>query len=193
MHYPIKFENVLPYWLFRSLQDEYYFNGWIFNNVSNVPEEYSGSQRKSWSMNHQPNNQLIFYEIATHVKYKIKKKIQKDISFIRAHTNGYVYGQTGGFHKDFVIDNVWTFVLFTSPNWDTQWGGEFVCYDRENDEYHYVPYIPNSGALIPSNWENYGSAPNELANSLRTTLALSFAEKKMLESVKEIKIVKRFI
>lgn len=187
MHYPIKVEDVIPYWLFKSLQDEYHFTGWKMNNVSSD----NPGERYAWSINtHQPN-QLIFYQIATYVKYKIQKYIKKDLRFIRAHTNLYVYGQTGKFHKDFVEDKTWTFILFTTPNWNTQWGGEFVCYDGK--EYSYVPHIPNAGVLIPANWEHYGSCPNELANCSRTSIGFSFAETDGLNQVLHHKVVRSFI
>jgi hypothetical protein len=187
MHYPIKISDVIPYWLFKSLQDEYYFTGWKMYNVSS---DNSG-ERYSWSINtHQPN-QLIFYQIATYIKYRIKKYIKKDLHFIRAHTNLYVYGQTGKFHKDFVVDKIWTFILFTTPNWNIQWGGEFVCYDGK--EYSYVPHIPNAGVLIPSNWEHYGSCPNELANCSRTSIGFTFAETDVLKQVLDLKVARSFV
>jgi len=44
--------------------------------------------------------------------------------------------------------NIWTFVLFTSPYWNTNWGGEFVISNKDNKDFDYVRYFPNNGVLF---------------------------------------------
>ena len=78
------------------------------------------------------------------------------------------------FHKDFLQPWVWTFVLFTNLEWNQEWGGEFVCYNTNTNKYNHVPYIPNRGVLVPSNWDHYGSSPNALTDNLRTTIGFSY-------------------
>lgn len=188
--YPFIMKNVLPIKTFFSAIDDFNYYGWQLSNYSY--SEGVEKQRVSWKLN-EPNNKLIIYECASIIKLKLKKYLKKDLIFIRSHSNGSTFGQTSTFHKDFDEDDVWTFILFSSPNWNTQWGGEFVCFDPINKEYKYVPYVPNTGCLIPSNWQHYGSAPNEITDSLRTTLAFSFSSIDSLESVSKNSIVKRFL
>ena len=102
------------------------------------------------------------------------------------------FGQTQKFHIDFQTNDVWTFVLFTEENWNTQWGGEFVCFDGINKEYKYTPYVPNTGALIPSNWEHYGASPNECTGNLRTTMAFSYTSLQSYDYIKDLPVVKSF-
>ena len=171
--FPIKFDNVIPKHLFASLQDEYRHTGWIMGNVAN---HESNMGRVGLTLGDKPDNQLLMFQLASYIKLKIKKHIKSDIHFIRAHTNAYAFGQTGAFHYDFDTPCTWTFILFTNPEWNAQWGGEFVCYNPETKEYDYTPCMPNTGVLIPAKWDHYGAAPNEYANCLRTTIGFSFCE-----------------
>jgi hypothetical protein len=190
MHnFPIIIKNVLPIKTFLSINDEFRYAGWQLTNYS---DGGLGNERKAWKLNDR-NTQLIMFECASIIKLKIKKYLNKDIFFIRAHSNGSTFGQTSNFHIDFDEDDVWTFILFSSMNWNTQWGGEFVCFDPINKEYKYVPYIPNTGCLIPSNWHHYGSSPNETTDCLRTTLAFSFCSSNSFESVSKNSITKQFL
>ena len=58
--------------------------------------------------------------------------------------------------------------------WNTNWGGEFVCQDPLTKEYKYTPYIPNNGVLIPGHWEHSGTAPLTIAAGLRKSIAFLF-------------------
>ena len=88
---------------------------------------------------------------------------------------------------------MWTFVLFTEENWNTQWGGEFVTQDPVSKEYKYVSYIPNNGTLVPSNWLHYGKSPNSYTDQLRTSVAFSYTSIQSFEYMKEKSIVKSFL
>lgn len=188
--YPIIIKDVLPNSTFFSLRDEFKHVGWGLYNYSNNADKEN--ERISWKLN-QPNNTLIMYQCASIIKLKLQKYLKQDLIFIRAHSNGATFGQTCRFHIDFNAKNVWTFVLFTEKEWNTQWGGEFITFDPDNQEYKYTPYIPNSGALIPSNWEHYGAAPNDTTDKLRTTVAFSYSSKQSYDDVKELSIVKSFL
>ena len=75
------------------------------------------------------------------------------------------------------------FIYFNQPHWDQEWGGEFVC-QTPDDEYHHTPYIPNTGALIPSNWLHKGQPPNTLiGNEIRTTIAFSFCDPEIHDKI----------
>ena len=189
IEYPIIIKNVLPDSKFHSLRDEFMYSGWRLDNYSNG--EASLDDKVSWQLGGS-NYKLMVYECASLVKLKIQKYLKQDLILIKVHSNGNTFGQTQKFHIDFQTNDVWTFVLFTEENWNTQWGGEFVCFDGINKEYKYTPYVPNTGALIPSNWEHYGASPNECTGSLRTTMAFSYTSLQSYDYIKHLPVVKSF-
>ena len=78
-----------------------------------------------------------------------------------------------------------TVIVFTEKNWNTQWGGEFVFFDKEIKEYKYTTYIPNRGVLIPANYEHFGASPNVCTDKLRTSIAFSYCEDDSIDAVYE--------
>lgn len=188
IEYPIIIENILPDSKFHSLRDEFVYSGWRLDNYSYGPEM---GDKASWQLT-ESNNKLILYECASIIKLKIQKYLKQDLILIKVHSNGNTFGQTQQFHIDFISDNIWTFVLFTEENWNTQWGGEFVSLDPTSKTYKYTTYVPNSGALIPSHWEHYGAAPNDRTSNLRTTMAFSYTSLQSYDSIKDLPVVKTF-
>jgi hypothetical protein len=87
--------------------------------------------------------------------------------------------------------------LFTELEWDTQWGGEFVCQHPDTKEYFYTPYIPNTGVLIPSWWQHCGHPPFPCTDKIRTTVAFSYMEWDTLNSAASLDncwdTIKRFV
>ena len=190
VEYPIIIKKVLPDSKFYSLRDEFNYAGWKLENYS-----YKGggeNDKISWMLN-ESNNKLIMYECASIIKLKIQKYLKQDLILIKVHSNGATVGQTQKFHIDFDKDDIWTFVLFTEENWNTQWGGEFVSFDPINNTYKYTPFMPNSGALIPSNWEHYGAAPNVYTDNLRTTMAFSYSSLQSFDYIKNSPTVRSFL
>ena len=188
IEYPIIIENILPDSKFHSLRDEFVYSGWTLDNYSYGPEI---GDKASWQLT-ESNNKLILYECASIIKLKIQKYLKQDLILIKVHSNGNTFGQTQQFHIDFISDNIWTFVLFTEENWNTQWGGEFVSLDPTSKTYKYITYVPNSGALVPSHWEHYGAAPNERTSNLRTTMAFSYTSLQSYDSIKDLPVAKTF-
>lgn len=178
---PIRITNVVPQHTYDSLQDEYHHSGWNLGNKSYNDK----GQRDGLTMASLPANRPIIFSIASYIKLKIQRYVKHDLHFIRAHVNGYLYGQTGGWHSDFIEPRTYTFVMFTHPTWHMQWGGEFVCYDEVVSQYKFFPAIPNTGVLIPASWDHYGAAPNEYANCMRTTIGFSFSDPSVKEYMRE--------
>jgi hypothetical protein len=170
LDYPFVIKDVLPIKKFISLRDEF-VDGWTLINSSDnkVHDQY----KNFWGIGEQ--NTLPIMDAAVITKLKVQKYLKTNLRLIKCHINGQTFGQTGRFHTDFPETNIWTFVLFCADYWETNWGGEFVCYNPIQNQYRYVPYIPNTGCLIPSNWEHYGSAPSQMG-VLRTSLAFGFCD-----------------
>ena len=145
---------------------------WTYNNAS-----YGKGDPISWQ--HPLRTDLIFEKCATTVKLKMMKYLRRPLKLCKIHVNGQTAGQNTVFHKDFQEDDVWTFIYFNQHYWNIEWGGEFVAQSPDG-VYHYTPYIPNTGAFIPSNWEHKGHPPNDLiGNDIRTTIAFSFCDPKI--------------
>ena len=165
-------DDVLPTNNFIALSDEL-FSGWSLINYSYNPKHSThDSNRASWGFEHE-HDRIAFYDAAIHIKLKIQKYIRNPIQLCKIHVNGQTANQEAPFHTDFP-SWAWTFILFTNLEWNTSWGGEFVCYNPNTKKYNYVPYIPNRGVLVPSNWDHYGSSPNALTDNLRTTIGFSY-------------------
>lgn len=168
--FPHKIEDVLPLDLFFTLYDDLVDN-WQLNNPTQDDLVY-GKTRSLGKFKRQFNN--LHYEAATIIKYKCMKYLRCDISLERIHGNGQVKYMESCFHKDYTHDDVWTVVLFTNPNWNSEWGGEFVCQDPHTKEYHHSAYIPNNAIICPSNWDHQGYPPNSKTDEMRTSLAFSY-------------------
>lgn len=168
--FPLIFNDVLDLKLYQAVDDELR-NGWSLSVCTAVEEK---NANKHWGKENKYD--LIFLKAATCVKYKIKKFIKHDIKLCKILINGQTRGQESFFHVDFPEDYFLTFVLFASPLWDTNWGGEFVCFDSVNKEYKHVAYTPNRGVLIPSNWSHVGHAPNLNTHEIRSSIAFSFID-----------------
>ena len=172
MDQPIVIKDVLNSDLFVSINNILHEHcRWSLNN-----KNYEGSSL-NWGV-HPNTYELSFVKASTIIKLKILKHIRKNIKLCKIHCNGQTSNQTSSFHTDVDGDDsdVWTFVLFTECDWNTQWGGEFVSQHPKTNEYFYTPYIPNTGVLIPANWEHCGHPPFSCTDNVRTTIAFSYME-----------------
>lgn len=186
VNYPLVLENVLSERKFISLSDEL-TSGWALTNFSdNI--NYS-TYKNFWGILEKEED-LLLIDCGIDIKLKIQKFLKKNIRLIRCHINGQTFGQSGKFHIDYSTNNTWTFILFCCKYWDTNWGGEFVCYNPLEKKYMYVPYIPNTGCLIPSNWQHYGSSPNDQTDALRVSVGFSYCDEKTYHELKQKDITK---
>lgn len=149
---------------------------WTYNNAS-----YGKGDPVSWQ--HPLRTDLIFTKCATTIRLKMMKHLKRDLKLCKIHANGQTAGQNTLFHKDWEEHNVWTFIYFNQPYWNIEWGGEFVC-QTPDDEYHFTPYVPNTGVFIPSNWLHKGQPPNSLiGNEIRTTIAFTFCDPEIHDKI----------
>ncbi len=179
MSFPIKYDSVLPLSLFTLVHEE----------IASIDTEYTydnGSQtaleKKFLGQSHRWDR-LVYYQAATSVLLKVKRFLKEDIRLLRIHSGAKYFGSEPGFHIDFEEDYCFTFVLFTNSAWDTEWGGEFVVQNPITREYNYVPYIPNNGVLIPSNWQHTGTPPVSSKAGLRTSVAFVYCVRSKYEEL----------
>jgi len=178
--YPLIIENVLPIDKFSSLSENL-ISGWGLTNCSDK-KRYS-KYRNFWGIPEKETD-LQVIDCGIVIKLKLQKFLKKNIRLIRCHINGQTFGQSGKFHIDSSLNDTWTFILFCSEYWETNWGGEFVCYNPLEKKYMYVPYIPNTGCLIPSNWDHYGSSPNDQTDNLRISIGFNYSEETVYNQIK---------
>ena len=167
-------KDVLPVGKFFRLNEELR-RGWSFGNTSqngNKSDTYE-SWSKDWEDVGDP---LIYMDVATYISYKVRRLVKSKLHFFRAHVNGQTCGQPSLMHVDDSRDGFYTAVLFTTQYWDTNWGGEFVCYNPIKERYEYTPYIPNTAVVIPAKWEHKGSNPNNTTHELRTSVAFMYCD-----------------
>ena len=188
---PVKINDVLPLNYFWSLHDD--LNEWTYANTSafSINKVTGSFKERTWGKS--CRNNLIHFECSSYVKMKIKKHIREDLKLIKIHFNAQTSFQETAFHTDFDEDLVWTFILFSEPEWSTEWGGEFVVFNPNTEQYCYFPYHPNSGVLIPSNWDHKGTSPNSLTNSLRTTVAFTYCSSQIFDQMSSKYDLKKFI
>jgi len=118
---------------------------------------------------------LLFIKYAEILKYTVVQKLlRKNVELKRINTNIQFPQQEGTMHLD-SGHNGWTLLLFVSPYWNPQWGGEFQV-QSDDMKMHYVAYNANCGALINGNLLHRGAAPNHFAPIERISLAFTYKE-----------------
>lgn len=112
--------------------------------------------------------------MGTRLLFQVQSQVKKRITLDRVNTNIQFGLQDSTFHTD-GGSNKWTLLLYCSPHWDTNWGGEFIICKGHGD-YLGVPYIPNRGVLFRADIPHRGSAPNLLSEEPRLSVAFTYVE-----------------
>ena len=176
LEYPIVFKKVLPKANFICLWEEIEENWSLINQSVEDGPIFWGKRY---------NNDLTSIYASSIVKLKIQKVLKRKLSLIRIQHNAQTQFQETNFHMDATEEKIWTFVLFTSPHWNTNWGGEFAILNEQKEDFNYVRYFPNNGVLFPSYWEHRGNSPTASCEGLRTTVAFQFCDSLIYESLIE--------
>lgn len=174
MSFPVVFVNALPTSVFNSLNHHLNWEGWLRINA-----DYDPNTGVSWTMH--DLEFPLFYKVASYIKLRLQKVVRTDLSIVKIHVNGQTMGQLSSFHKDSLWDNVWTVVLFTTDNWNTNHGGEFTLFNPEIGTYQSVSYVPNTAVAFPANWDHKGACPLVPQAGMRTSLAITFCASSQVE------------
>jgi hypothetical protein len=167
MNSSVILKDVLPLNLFYNLDEELY-TSW---NLTNQSIE---DGKIFWGKDTNQENSLTILEASSIIRLKLMKHTLRKIKLCRVQVNGLTCGQITNIHPDYVDEKYYTFIFFTNPYWELSWGGEFVCINPYTQQAEYAPYIPNTGCLIPSNWNHYGKSPNMITDNLRVTIGFSY-------------------
>ena len=178
LDFPVSLSNVLPEKDFMALQDEL-LTGWTLCNLSNA---YNS---RFWGFPGYEKPRLPFLSAAARIKLKMMKFLAQDLVLYKIHVNGQTCGQNSFFHTDSSLPQTYTFVLFMSPEWNTNWGGEFSVFNPVKQEYKFVAYTPNSGTFFPANWDHRGASPNSSTDKLRVSLAFSYCNPSIVKDVEK--------
>lgn len=185
INYPIVLNDVLPPKLFDNLTEDLEYN-WSFGSQSKA----NPNAPKFWYK--EETNTLLYFESSSYIKLRIKKFLKREIKLVRVQQNGQTPFQSNEFHIDFEEDDYWTFVLFTSHFWNTNWGGELIIRNEQIRNYSYIPYFPNRGVLFPSNWGHRAEAPNAFTHELRTSIAFSYCSIDLIDTFEDNDPLLRF-
>ena len=163
-----------------------------YDRIKVKREDYTSKTKPYWFALHKgasdfgigDNTKFISY--AYRIQYFIKKLLRPDFDFelMRINTNIQYQYQDSSFHQDgidAVVDGVnvprwtWTFLFFASRDWNTEWGGEFICSTRQPGVYQNVSFIPNRCVLFNGHRDHRGSAPNCFSEMPRISVAWTFS------------------
>jgi hypothetical protein len=176
LNFPVTFSDVLPPKEFKTLHEEL-MTGWTLGNESNQGDS------RFWSFPDEEKSRLSFFSAASRIKLKMMKVLRHDLRLFKIHVNGQTSGQNSFFHADSSFPQTYTFVLFMSPRWSTNWGGEFCLFDPIAQDYKFVAYRPNWGTFFPANWDHRGASPNNSTSDMRISVAFSYCHPAIIKEV----------
>jgi len=167
MDFPVIIPDVLPVDVFYNLQEDIKYLCYEAQSRDNTPIFWGIDAD---TCKNTPSLDLVTsyvtLKITRHSNYHVQYKLRK--------VNGATANMAGStFHPDVIDESSLSFVLYTAPHWDTQWGGETVI-QKPDGSYFYSPYVPNYGVLFPSHWEHYGASPNAHCPNLRTSIGFVY-------------------
>ncbi len=187
VRFPVVLVNALPISVFDSLNHHLNWEGWLRINT-----DYEPDAGVSWTMH--DLEFPLFYKVASYLKLRTQKVVRTDVSVVKIHVNGQTMGQLSSFHKDSHWDDVWTVVLFTNNDWNTNHGGEFTIFNPDIGTYQSVSYIPNTAIIFPSNWDHKGACPLVPQAGMRTSIAITFCATEQLDDfVSDHDNLRRFV
>ena len=115
----------------------------------------------------------------------------KDYTLIRNMLAGNTFGQDGDVHDDWPnLEESLTGVLYLNRNWNDNWGGETIVYDKNNTDYCEISKF-QAGKFIVFDGANphIGKGPQRACGELRSIIAVQAVKtdawNKLLDSKKQ--------
>lgn len=145
-----------------------YYNSWIFNKSEGNSDQDPVIGYIDKISSHTLGENLQLINLGITAKYSCQKILGRNLTLERVNTNIQFFGQESSLHVD-GPDKFWSLVIFMSPFWSSEWGGEFVMSG------HNISYISNRAVLFKANKMHKGSAPNRYCVHPRLSLAFLFS------------------
>ena len=171
---PLYIRNVLSDKLFSDFSKYVDSDGWFLSNLSTKKDNES----VFWGKDPQEiKNDLFYYKIGSIIRLNLMRIYDNNLMLFNFHVNGQTANQHGEPHSDIRDKNyAITFVLFTSKEWNSLHGGEFIIQNPETKELKYFEYSSNCGILFSSDWKHMGQSPNTKTTRLRTSVAFRYCD-----------------
>lgn len=130
-------------------------------------------------------------EVAKEIGDRFLEICGKDYTLVRNMLAGNTFGQDGDVHDDWPnLEESLTGVLYLNRNWNDNWGGETIVYDKNNLDYCEISKF-QAGKLIVFDGANphIGKGPQRACGELRSIIAVQAVKtdewKKLLDSKKQ--------
>jgi len=156
----------------KSFYNDYCLNGkieWAYNNRANhnYPIDSFSSNKNT--------NELVKIPFIKNCLDRINPIVQKFNNTIdRIFVNGLPSGCDGFEHTD---REGLTAILMINPVWKKEWGGEFLCYNDNNEIIYASTYKPGRLIIFDGKKPHRGLGPNKFFDVLRVTIAFQCLKK----------------
>lgn len=123
-----------------------------------------------------PKNEVFFSDPCINSLYsKIKELVSPGANLLRCYANGHTYGDDANIHYDDSRTDTTTFIFYPMKEWNVDWGGSTIFWDRVNREIvkSVVPK-PNRFVVFDSKIWHGASALTRYCKKLRITLMFKF-------------------
>ena len=132
--------------------------GWAYTGFS------VDINRRFWT--YKLDNNVFF---SNYFKQIIEQTTKKKFNLLRVYANGQTFGQCGSIHIDDNDPSCYTFLYYSNPIWEKDWGGSTFFYSGDDQVSN--SFLPNSGILFQSCIPHIGMEPSSLFKDLRITIA----------------------
>jgi 2OG-Fe(II) oxygenase superfamily len=180
----IQYKNVLPDEMLKEIPHILNQSKWGLNSSDPNYQNYQ-VHKQFWGMRLDDDpfcNKKMFGIV--------KKLTKKKFTINQILANAQSSLQDGSPHADAANPKGRTFIFYANGQWDYQWGGQTIFFDRyaaetynenreitvNSDETYSVYPIPNSAVFFPSNMIHYGQGPSRDFYGIRYTIAFHLIE-----------------
>ena len=173
----VRYDNFLPQKMFDDIKPFLLQKKWGLS----LSNPNSQSHKVFWGMILDDGK---FF--AEDVFYLIKKATKKNFKINQILANAQSTLQDGSPHTDSIDPKSKTFLIYSNAEWDYQWGGETIFFDRyrifdknkdkteeiiNSTDIHQIYPVPNTAVYFPSNMIHYAMGPNRDFYGIRYTIA----------------------
>jgi Rps23 Pro-64 3,4-dihydroxylase Tpa1-like proline 4-hydroxylase len=159
-----------------------------FLPVAHLTGFFSELLEANWSLGrgssrlfHKANNRLTI-TLATEYLEKnhlmllmigaLKEQLESDVEVLEGYANLYTHETVTTLHTDHWDDDAYTALLFITPHWEDNWGGELMLFSDDKECSGGCVFEPNRLALFPSNVAHRVCGVSSIAEQPRISVTL---------------------